>query len=277
MCKPACNCSSAPNCSPLEMNDKMRQNIVSYMNQIREIQTKGEPQPAGLSMLEYDKQLEEISACWAMKCENEHSECFYTPRFSETSQNVGVRTGKERNINLWYDVINSWFGEIKTLNAGMLSNLPSGETGLKMHNFAQLLSERIRFVGCSWSVSPEWVLIVCTFGPRGPLQGQPIFKTGPPCSACSAGYECDYMKPFEQLCKRKDQRSSSSRLLPFSKGFFDKNEKKIAKTRKHEKKESTKNNLNHPWAGIYVLLLLLLVTVVILFVFGFAFYCICFY
>ncbi|XP_044755978.1 venom allergen 5-like isoform X2 [Coccinella septempunctata] len=256
-CKLACNCTAARYCSSLEMSDDLRQNITYYMNHIRDMQTKGRTKASSLSMLQYDHQLEEISSCWALKCENEFSECYYTPRFSETSQNVGIANRKEPSLNLWHEIISSWLGEMKYLTIESLHSLPPGEDGLKIHNVAQLLSERIFYVGCSWSMSPKFVLLVCTFGPRGPLPGQPILRTGIPCSAC----------PFGEV-------PSSTVIMPTPPSAFKpKARRKVSRA----KRTRPLGNLKHPWSGIYIMLVVSLIAVTVISVVGFACYCIIFY
>ncbi|XP_045467749.1 cysteine-rich secretory protein 2-like [Harmonia axyridis] len=273
LCKSACNCSATPNCTLLDLNKDFREKITFYINQIREIQTRAEPQPSGLRMLEYDEQLEELSSCWVSKCEIEYSDCFYSPRYSVTSQTVGYSTRKEPSLNLWYEIINTWLDEIRKLNVDMLLSFPAGEKGLNIHNFAQLLSDKVCHVGCSWSVSPNFVLLVCTFGPSGPLQSQPIYKTGIPCSGCPPGYECDKEKPFEHLCKNNHQRSSSSRLSSLAKNYISSRDTKAPGNKKKDNKKNT--FANNPLAGIYFGLILLLGAVVVIFILGFACYCIC--
>ncbi|XP_044755970.1 ancylostoma secreted protein-like [Coccinella septempunctata] len=203
-CQPACICEVYPNCVLLTMDETIRSSILFYHNQIRDIQCAAEPEPSGLTLLEYDMELEEISNCWAARCDDEYSECFVTSRFYETTQSViqlVLAEGQQPSVFIWMQVMNEWLGQIRTLPAEIIQNFPGGEVGEKLHNYAQLISDRILAIGCAWSLLNNVLTLVCTYGPRGPMQGEAVYKTGYPCSLCPGGYACDYMKPFEQLCK----------------------------------------------------------------------------
>ncbi|XP_045467753.1 cysteine-rich secretory protein LCCL domain-containing 2-like [Harmonia axyridis] len=211
-CKPACTCEVQPNCVLLTMDESIRSSILFYHNQIRDIQSAAEPQPAAMTLLQYDMELEEIAICWAARCENEYSECFVTSRFSETSQSViqlVLADGQQPNVFLWMQVMNDWLGQVRTLSAETIQSIPPGEKGEKLHNYVQLMSDRILAIGCAWSMSGNVLTLVCTYGPRGPLQGESVYKTGYPCSLCPGGYACDYVKPFEQLCKLRIYSAAS--------------------------------------------------------------------
>lgn len=186
------------------MDENIRGSILFYHNQIRDIQTTAEPQPAGMTLLEYDMELEEISICWAARCDNEYSECFITPRYAETSQSViqlVLEEGQQPNVFLWMQVMNEWLGHVRSLSAETIQSVPAGSEGEKLHNYVQIMSDKILAIGCAWSLLNNILTMVCTYGPRGPMQGESVYKTGYPCSLCPGGYACDYVNPFEQLCK----------------------------------------------------------------------------
>ncbi|KAL3277092.1 hypothetical protein HHI36_012450 [Cryptolaemus montrouzieri] len=213
ICKSACECAFATNCTLLQMDSNIRKEVLSYINKIRNIHARGEPQPSGLPMLLYNFQLEDISSCWSVRCENTYSECFFTPHFSETSQTVGriLIHGKIPTLNLWYEILNFWLGEYKLMTAEAVRSLPAGGKGEKIHNYAQLLTDRTLYIGCSWSMSSaEWVTLVCTYGPRGPLQGEAVYRTGPSCSSCPKGYTCNNKNPYNNLCTPIGVHTSTS-------------------------------------------------------------------
>ncbi|KAL3277081.1 hypothetical protein HHI36_012439 [Cryptolaemus montrouzieri] len=204
ICKPACTCGIYPNCMLLSMDDTIRNSILFYHNQIRDIQSKAEPQPGGMTMLQYDMELEEISSCWAARCDDENSQCFVTSRFSETSQSVTqviLQEGQQPSVFMWMTVMNDWLGQVRLFSTEIIHSLPGGKEGENLNKYAQLISDRILAVGCAWSILNNVLTLVCTYGPRGPRQGETIYKSGFPCSLCPGGYSCDYVQPFEKLCK----------------------------------------------------------------------------
>lgn len=203
ICRADCACYNSINCTVLQMEDSVRNHIVYFLNEIRDIQSRGEPSPSGMSILQYDHHLEEISMCWASQCVQDHSDCFATPHFNETSQSVGQMLLKkgETPIVLWNQMLGEWLGGVGILNVEIMTNLPEGEKGEEMYNYAQLLSDKIQFIGCSWAAFDNKILFVCTFGPRGPSQGDVICRTGTACSRCPSGYKCDFKAPFTKLCK----------------------------------------------------------------------------
>lgn len=216
-CKPACSCQVAPNCVVLDLDDITRKNILNYHNQIRDIQSAGEPIPGGMTMLQYDDNLEQISKCWAARCEDEYSECFITSKFNETSQaavQITLQAGSDPKISLLMQMMNSWLGQAKVISAETLSDMPAGDDGEKIHNFAQLLSDRILYLGCAWSRNEQVLTFVCTYGPRGPIQGEPIYKIGKLCTLCPENYACDYVKPFSRLCKASHIKTTTVHTPP---------------------------------------------------------------
>ncbi|XP_045467752.1 peptidase inhibitor 16-like [Harmonia axyridis] len=216
-CLPACSCEILPECEVLSMDNSTRESILFYHNQIRDIQSKAEPQPGGITMLKYDLELEEVSKCWAARCEDEYSECFLTSLYPETSMSVTqiqLDSGEAPSNILWIKVINFWLGNTKYLSVETINSLPAGETGENLRNYAQVMSDKVLSVGCAWSKSDVFLTCVCSYGPRGPLQGEPIYKAGTPCSLCPEGYACDYAKPFENLCKQVELPTTSEAELP---------------------------------------------------------------
>lgn len=217
VCKPVCDCAIYENCELLEMNADVRNRILISLNTARSVQTKGEPQASGMPKLIYDMELEEISKCWTARCENEYSECFRTPYFEETTQTVGLLpldlNLTELPLDYWDRTIQIWLGEVRKTTAEVVSSLPAGKKGEDVHSYAQILADRILRVGCAWSrlvptgttgEQPS-LIFVCSFAPRGPRQGEQIYKTGKACSTCTEGYQCDYKEPFEFLCKESAQ------------------------------------------------------------------------
>ncbi|KAL3267051.1 hypothetical protein HHI36_011193 [Cryptolaemus montrouzieri] len=213
VCKPVCDCAIYEDCEILEMNADVRNRILVALNQARSIQTKGEPQASGMPKLVYEMELEEISKCWSARCEDEYSECFRTPFYTETTQTVGLLPldiqVSELPLDYWDRTIQIWLGEVRKTNAEVVSSLPAGKRGEDVHSYAQILADRIHKVGCAWSrlvptggsSEQPSLIFVCTFAPRGPRQGEAIYKTGKACTTCHDGYQCDNKKPFEFLCK----------------------------------------------------------------------------
>lgn len=212
ICWPDCQCTSTENCEIIPLSKHTKEKILMILNQKRQIQTRGEAIPSGMNMLIYDHQLEQVSECWAAKCENTYSECFRTEIFEETSQAVGQITLDE-NIdplpNHWIRIVDNWFGEFTSLSFEIIGSLPQGDFVEKIHNFAQLSSDKVLNVGCAWSLSGNKITFVCTFGPRGPISGEPVYKIGELCTECFIGYKCNYEKPFENLCKKIDINNTS--------------------------------------------------------------------
>ncbi|KAL3277088.1 hypothetical protein HHI36_012446 [Cryptolaemus montrouzieri] len=255
-CKPACNCEVYPNCSLLPMDETVRRTILFYHNQIRDIQSAGEPQPSGITMLQYDMQLEGISRCWAARCDNEYSICFKTPKFQETSQAVGgliLEREESPNIFLWLQMMSYWLGQAEIVSTESIHRLPSGESSKNMHNFAQLMSDKVLSVGCAWSIltTDNWLMFVCTYGPRGPISGEEIYRTGYPCSNCPSNYSCDYVKPFERLCKPQVKHPippKSSISSPFPSPSPELTEPEHTETISRKLQESTELPTHEVWS-----------------------------
>ncbi|KAL3277085.1 hypothetical protein HHI36_012443 [Cryptolaemus montrouzieri] len=204
-CISVCTCDFFPNCSLLPMDENVRESILFHHNQLREIQTGAEPTPAGMAVLQYDFQLEEVSKCWAARCDNEFSSCFITPQFPETSQSVlklVLEDGKEPSDFSWIQILNYWLNQVKSVSVQSIDRYPDGEAGERLHNYAQLLSDKILFVGCAWSMLKDAMTFVCTYAPRGPIRGEAIYKVGKSCSSCPLGYRCIDTNPFRKLCKK---------------------------------------------------------------------------
>lgn len=202
ICEEACSCSSEK-CLLLPMDDTTREDILLHHNRIRNLQTKNLPQPSGLALLEYDPELEDVSSCWASRCEAETSDCFYTPNFSGVSQTVGQIILEEDdlpNSELWIQIMNTWLVILEELPLEMLYT-KNENIDISEHNLAQLLSDRILYVGCAWGISNSWIFFVCSYGPRGPKPGGNIYRIGDTCSTCPDDYMCSYMEPFDTLCK----------------------------------------------------------------------------
>lgn len=186
------------------MDESIRSAILYFYNEIRDIQSGSEPYANGMPILEYDLQLEQVSKCWSARCINDHTDCFVTTRFTETSQSVGqliLEENENPKVLMWMQMINLWVAQSSSPSAENLLSLPGGSEGEEMHNYAQIMSDQVRSIGCSWSLFEDWVTFVCTYGPRGTYTGESIFRIGDPCSQCPTGYSCDYSKPFEFLCK----------------------------------------------------------------------------
>ncbi|KAK9874591.1 hypothetical protein WA026_005425 [Henosepilachna vigintioctopunctata] len=207
-CLTECQCKvAADNCTLQEMTDQLRNLILFSHNQFRDIMSNGEPSPAGLAILRYDYQLEEISRCWAVRCKNEKTECFVTPTFYETSQSVITIEMSDNKAHdpqsLWMNMMNAYLVPAKSMSAEKINTLPPDDIDLQQT--AQVFSDRIFFMGCAWSEhrlgNERLWHFVCTYGPRGPFAGESIFSIGKMCSRCPDYYECDNAKPFTRLCK----------------------------------------------------------------------------
>ncbi|KAL3277093.1 hypothetical protein HHI36_012451 [Cryptolaemus montrouzieri] len=202
-CWSDCNCSLVPGCKVLPMKDHTRKYILDTMNQLRDAHSI--PQPSGLPMLKYNRELEQLSKCWATKCQDKYSNCFITQYFSETSQSLG-QIELENRFQLvdlhWSYVISTWYEEVSAIDSLVVKSLPEGEAGRKIHNFAQLMSDHVLYTGCAWSISNNTSIFVCTYGPRGPNKGESIYEIGEVCSKCPSTYKCNLEKPFAKLCKQ---------------------------------------------------------------------------
>lgn len=205
MCKVICKCQVQESCTLLPMDNEMRENILLYFNRARDIQTNRNPQPSGLSVLQYDRNLEELATCWAVACENAYTDCLRTPNFPNSSQAIGQTNfkGKFPTVDLWYNIVSHWLKEMDDMNTTYIRKIPYNNDGFEIHNFAQVMSDKVLFVGCAWSMSKEVLNLLCSFAPSGPIQGQRIYKTGSPCSSCPDGYQCNHKQPFTNLCKLK--------------------------------------------------------------------------
>ncbi|KAK9874592.1 hypothetical protein WA026_005426 [Henosepilachna vigintioctopunctata] len=206
LCKRVCSCEIAPSCNLLPMDENFRQSILKFHNQIRDMQTQRSPSPSGLAVLHYDSELEEVSTCWTVKCRNEYSECFVTTKYTETTQSVTqlvLEKGQTPNIFMWLQAMEDWVDMVASDALRIIEKLPTGVESEHLNNYAQLMTDRVLSIGCSWSINDasNVLNLVCTYGPRGPLQGEPIFKIGNPCSSCPHGYSCDQIDSFSLLCK----------------------------------------------------------------------------
>ncbi|XP_045467750.1 cysteine-rich secretory protein LCCL domain-containing 2-like [Harmonia axyridis] len=193
-CHEDCLCENYQNCSVLLMDDSIRSSMLYYHNQIREQMAQYQPQPSGMTLLKYDKSLEQISECWASKCLNEYSDCFLTHNYSSTSQSIIqiiLGRGQTPELITWMQELNNMVRDMELVKIHRFS-----------HNLAQIVSDRVLSVGCAWSVSSNRRLtFVCTYGPSGGKEEDLVYKTGPICSMCPEKYACDNMEPFPKLCK----------------------------------------------------------------------------
>lgn len=217
MCSIICECRVSNSCTILPMDNEIRSKILFSLNQVRNSQGNRKHQPSGLSILQYDLNLEELSMCWAAFCDNGVTDCLRTPNFPDSSQTSGQRSmkGKYPTIDLWHDLIIFWSKGIDSFNTSALIKIPSNDVGFKFHNLAQILSDKVLFVGCAWSTSNDIITFICTYAPRGPLDGEEIYKVGRKCSRCPKGYACNYEKPFSNLCKLNLAHESNATLSKY--------------------------------------------------------------
>ncbi|KAK9874590.1 hypothetical protein WA026_005424 [Henosepilachna vigintioctopunctata] len=217
-CGDDCNCGNVKGCSVLPMNETSRTTMLFYHNQIRFLQTNNTPKPAGLAELEYDQELEDISECWATRCSSEYSSCFYTAKFRDTSQSVVqiiLDVGQTPTLILWMQMNKIWQIQAKSIQVETVSSLPEGKQLKIIHNFAQIVSDRLYSVGCAWSLMERLLTFACTYGPRGPRTGEAIYKIGEPCSKCPKHFKCNNTEPFPRLCKKLNEISMTS-ISPLS-------------------------------------------------------------
>ncbi|KAL3277084.1 hypothetical protein HHI36_012442 [Cryptolaemus montrouzieri] len=203
LCHTECGCIGKLDCFLLEMNENTRQSILFFHNKIRNEKYIPNFQPSGMVLLQYDDQLEEISKCWASTCQNDYSSCFKTPKFDDTSQSIfQISLGNDSpNINLWWQAMDTLLHQIFRLPMEIVSSIPSGKHTNKVYNYAQVMSDRTMYVGCSWSIFYGWLNFVCSYGPRGPRQDEIVYKVGKLCTSCLEGYDCDNGSAFQNLCR----------------------------------------------------------------------------
>ncbi|KAL3277089.1 hypothetical protein HHI36_012447 [Cryptolaemus montrouzieri] len=262
ICRSDCDCISSPNCTLLQLDDKLRNHILFFLNNIRDIQSLS----SGMSLLQYDEYLEKISMCWASKCIDDYSECFLTSRFRETSQSVGQLRLEQKELpaRLWKDVIYNWLGGMEILNAEISTTLPEGLKGAEMHNLGQIMSDQVLFVGCSWSAFGTLVTFVCTYGPRGPHPGETISRPGSACSKCPNGYKCDHQKPFTNLCKPQ--------MMNLMKSLEKESLKNFDSSSSRSKSSLKEKKLDKAFGKFVLVFAIALISVVAIMVAGFSIY-----
>ncbi|XP_044755976.1 ancylostoma secreted protein-like [Coccinella septempunctata] len=274
MCTLICKCKVQETCTLLPMDTEIRDKVLSYLNQARDLQTKRDPEPSGLSVLQYNMDLEELSICWAVSCEDSFTECLRTPNFPNSSQAISQISikGKFPTIDLWQDLISLWLGDVDNMDSSYIDSIPRNEDGSKIRNFAQIMSDKVFSVGCAWSLSKDLVTFICTFAPSGPVQGESIYQTGPRCSNCAEGYSCNHKESYRNLCKL-----SPIQIILDSTSSKPSNKKKSAWKKKGKKRTNNETNSETdegiPPRKIPLILTIIVLTIVICIFLSIVFLC----
>lgn len=96
-----------------------------------------------MSVVRYDKDLEHVAECWAMKCNPTHDLCRRTRRFQTVGQNMHTTIGQECDQEMFRKAIEMWYAQISGMTLGCIIGYGSCEAVSaysQVRSFAQFLS-----------------------------------------------------------------------------------------------------------------------------------------
>ncbi|KAK6730379.1 hypothetical protein RB195_007068 [Necator americanus] len=167
------------------LTDSVRKLFLEEINQIRSQVAQGRffttsnrkaRKASKMIKLTYNCEAETSAINWAEECEDRDSG---TPDYAETRKTPDF-------FHILVKAINGWKNEP---NIGRLP--PEGtkpqyiyRTTLGIPNFAKMVWDTEREVGCSIANCYSFMNVVCHFTPRGGVVGSPMYKVGPTCNRC---------------------------------------------------------------------------------------------
>ncbi|KAK6730637.1 hypothetical protein RB195_007230 [Necator americanus] len=172
------------------ITDSVRNIFLTQFNQIRSQVARGlfvtssgvyARRASKMIRLTYSCEAETSANNWAIQCQDRDSG---TATYAETRYIFQDTTAA-------YDLVartavNNWTNEANTGRLPPQGTNPQYiyQTSLGIPNFAKMVWDSERQVGCSIARCPPFVNVVCHFTPRGGIAGSQMYKPGPSCNRC---------------------------------------------------------------------------------------------
>ncbi|KAK6730649.1 hypothetical protein RB195_007240 [Necator americanus] len=173
------------------ITDAVRNTFLTRINQIRSRVARGlfvtssgvyARQALKMIKLTYSCPAETSANNWAVRCQNMDSG---TTAYAETRYIYQGTTAVYDTVAR--TAVNSWRDEVNTGSLPMAGTTPQYiyQTNLGIPNFAKMVWDTERQVGCSITRCSTFTNVVCHFTPRGGIAGSQMYKPGPFCRRCA--------------------------------------------------------------------------------------------
>ncbi|XP_077520343.1 venom allergen 5-like [Amblyomma americanum] len=169
------------------------------------------PKPAGMNMLEWDKDL-------ATKAQETANSCDPTKQVEDAAagitQNTGSAKATDPAAKNGMAVIENWIKGKEKFDVAALDKYAK-PSDADAERFSQIIWGMTAHVGCGYlrfknkaqpTEDPQEIL-VCNYKPGGRKDGKPVYEKGEPCSKCEDGRKCD---DETKLCKTAGGGSGDS-------------------------------------------------------------------
>ncbi|XP_075034608.1 uncharacterized protein LOC142096023 isoform X2 [Mixophyes fleayi] len=174
------------------LTDEEKKILVDKQNFYR---SQMDPPAAGMKMLHWDTNLEDLATSYAAKCIWEHNE-----DRGFRGENLFMMSGSGLDVGLGLD---DWHRERDFYN--FTTNIC--QEGQMCGHYTQMVWADTERVGCGMKFCEKvegfdeqnMYLLVCNYEPPGNFEGEKPYKIGVPCSACPPTHICK-----ESLCADKD-------------------------------------------------------------------------
>ncbi|KAK6730661.1 hypothetical protein RB195_007250 [Necator americanus] len=164
------------------ITDAVRNTFLTRFNQIRSRVARGlfvtssgvyARQASKMIRLTYSCPAETSANNWAVRCQNMDSG---TTAYAETRYIYQGTTAVYDTVAR--TAVNSWRDEVNTGRLPMSGTTPQYiyQTNLGIPNFAKMVWDTERQVGCSITRCSTFTNVVCHFTPRGGIAGTPMYK-----------------------------------------------------------------------------------------------------
>ena len=147
----------------------------------------------------WNTELEEIAQRWADQCSFGHDSERSKLDGTKVGQNVFIsynsaQMGEDSVMAAMASPAQNWYDEVT--NPGFNSQtVQSYSFDPAVAHYTQLVWADTEELGCAvvYFKDSTWYnnLVVCNYASTGNFQNSPIYKEGPACSACPAGYRCE--------------------------------------------------------------------------------------
>ncbi|XP_055937457.1 CRISP/Allergen/PR-1-like [Argiope bruennichi] len=179
------------------------------------------PQAADMMEMVWDDELAAVAQKWTENCEWGHDcgECKAVENFA-VGQNLAIQNWspcygpgcqEPSNEPDWTWAITALYDEVVDYRVNWLDSFTK-HPGPKTGHFTQLVWSKSWRIGCGYSYYKQaggfHLYYACNYGPGGNVEGEPVYKTGLPCSSCPTNTQCSpssrFAKGFPGLCRMED-------------------------------------------------------------------------
>ncbi|XGW31667.1 hypothetical protein V3C99_010098 [Haemonchus contortus] len=159
---------------------------------------KSLPQASNMLELQYNCSLEFSAFISATRCSTKP----WMPSGSGIQENIHSvpKSKAKKPLYAIFEALTHWWYQIKSDGSVYRSLKYTGyRKGNPITWFTRMAWATTEYVGCAvHSCKNNRWSVVCHYSPGGNKKNEPIYKKGPPCSACRCGYYCSAGK----LCAR---------------------------------------------------------------------------